>query len=194
MNMPSSYTEAKRCGADRYFTGQPCKAGHVCERSTARRSCIECQRAWGRRATRNHYAKNGDVIREKARVHEAQKRAEGTSWQSTNKAAHAEMKAAWKKANPHRVRQDAMERIAFRLNATPEWLSSADAGRTGRTGRIYKNASDMTAATGVKHEVDHMVPLRGKTVCGLHVHWNLRVITAEENNSRPRVWDPSQEI
>ena len=46
---------------------------------------------------------------------------------------------------------------------------------------IYELCKQLTKLTGVKHEVDHIVPLCGEYVSGLHVPWNLRVITREEN-------------
>jgi 5-methylcytosine-specific restriction endonuclease McrA len=47
--------------------------------------------------------------------------------------------------------------------------------------KIYDLCKELTKLTGVRHEVDHIVPLCGEYVSGLHVPWNLRVITREEN-------------
>lgn len=46
---------------------------------------------------------------------------------------------------------------------------------------IYVECKRISESTGVTHHVDHIVPLNGKNVCGLHVPCNLQILTAEEN-------------
>ena len=48
----------------------------------------------------------------------------------------------------------------------------------------YQLARYLTEVTGIKWEVDHIIPLQGKNVFGLHVPWNLRVITESENSRK----------
>lgn len=59
--------------------------------------------------------------------------------------------------------------------ATPAW-ADIKAIR-----EMYKLAAFLTKSTGEAHVVDHIVPLAGKLVCGLHVHWNMQVIHWREN-------------
>jgi len=59
--------------------------------------------------------------------------------------------------------------------ATPKW-SNYEAITT-----IYKQAALISVKTGKKHHVDHIVPLNGKIVCGLHWEYNLQILPAKEN-------------
>lgn len=68
-----------------------------------------------------------------------------------------------------------IKRKAIKLKATPVWSN------LNKITKIYRCCKQLSEITGVKHHVDHIVPLKGKTVCGLHVEYNLRIITAAEN-------------
>ena len=59
-----------------------------------------------------------------------------------------------------------------------QWLSKTDRDWMAD---IYKTSLEITEATGEVYQVDHIVPLCGKTVSGLHVPWNLQIIPASEN-------------
>lgn len=96
-------------------------------------------------------------------------------WYENNKEHRAETYAAWARANPHIVRAVAARRVAAKLQATPRWASQ-EAIRA-----IYQEAIKLTRATGIPHEVDHIYPLQGKTVCGLHCETNLQILTEAEN-------------
>jgi len=67
---------------------------------------------------------------------------------------------------------------ASKLNRTPSWLT---AEHKTTIQKYYEEANRLTIIFGVLHVVDHIVPLQGKTVSGLHVPWNLQILTAQEN-------------
>lgn len=54
---------------------------------------------------------------------------------------------------------------------------------------IYREAERMTHLTGRRHVVDHVIPLQGRTVSGLHVETNLRVVEHEVNARKHNAWE-----
>lgn len=107
-----------------------------------------------------------------------------------NRKYHAdkrlEMKARWKKwagENADRLRFSRSQRRVAELNATPEFAN------LGAIAAIYAAATRLEKKDGIKRHVDHHVPLQGKTVCGLHVAANLKIMVAKENVRKGNKWD-----
>jgi len=181
--MPKTRAEAKASGATYYFTGEPCKHGHVAPRKT-KGSCLDCmKKEWeegnikrakyfeeynkseaGQAAKQRYYEANKELVKARAmaRPTEAKKRYRD-KWASENTVyTRALTKARRRK---HRL-------------ATPKWLKRADVLAIRQ---LYQIAITMTKTTGEAYVVDHIIPLLHEDVCGLHVPWNLRVITRKEN-------------
>lgn len=75
------------------------------------------------------------------------------------------------------------KRRAAELSATPAWLTKE---HFEEIEEIYKSSRELSRTTRIKHEVDHIVPLQGRDVCGLHVPWNLKPIPSSVNRSKGR--------
>lgn len=74
-------------------------------------------------------------------------------------------------------------RRASSRSAQPSWVDQK------AIAAVFKEAVRMSVETGIPHHVDHIVPLRGKTVSGLHVPWNLRPLPAAENTRKSNRFD-----
>jgi hypothetical protein len=106
----------------------------------------------------------------------------------------------WRAANPERFRQTQLEhreknveiyrsrwakRRARKKQAMPSWLTP---DHISQINAVYAEAKRLEKETGIAYHVDHIVPLAGKIVCGLHVPWNLRAIPGDKNLRRPRIY------
>lgn len=95
-----------------------------------------------------------------------------------NRESSIQRKLDWCKANPEKAAASSAEYRARKLKATPTWLSDE---QKAEILCFYDLARDCQITTGEKYHVDHIVPLKGENVCGLHVPWNLQVLPADLN-------------
>jgi 5-methylcytosine-specific restriction endonuclease McrA len=76
----------------------------------------------------------------------------------------------------------------YLYRAWPDWAVYPDELRA-----IYRECHRLRAQ-GKPYTVDHIVPLRSPLVCGLHVPWNLQVITEAENTAKSNKWWPDSPL
>jgi len=179
MEYPKTRKEALAIGAKFYFTGDPCIRGHIALRKT-KGACVECIREdWvvdnerrkskpkteaAKAAGRRYYEKNREAVIARAAARPAEEK--------------RRYRNEYKDRNVDVVRAETSIRKRRHREATPKWLTKKEKMQMRD---LYVQARKMTELTRERYVVDHIVPLRGEEVCGLHVPWNLRVITQEEN-------------
>lgn len=152
-----SLQEAKEQGLSRYFTGISCKEGHTEERSVSSRSCLACQR------NKNNQLYSVGYY---------------TNYRDANRLKRREQNARWDKNNKGKVNAKTAKRHTAKMHRMPKWLS---AEQKKDIKDFYVMASELESVFPWKQHVDHIVPLQGKTVSGLHVSWNLQIIPAVWN-------------
>ena len=182
-NLPTTRAEAKKTGSKYYFTGQPCKHGHIAPRKT-KGTCVECLKVeWaqanvtradyfaqynnseaGKEAKREYYERNKDAVKARAQARPTE---EKHSHKKKHKAENPDYYKSLTNARRRRFR-----------DATPKWLT---AEHKMEIRLKYRLAIELSRRLGVPHAVDHIIPLQGEDVCGLHVPWNMEVITQEQN-------------
>ena len=127
------------------------------------------------------YRKDVEVMRAKARERrasdpEAWNRAT-REWRARNPEKVKAVREAWFAARPGYVNERGMRRYASKKNATPKWADVATIRE------VYELAKEFREH-GIDVNVDHIVPLRGRNVSGLHVPANLRIILADVNRKK----------
>jgi len=167
--------EAKLRGDLRYFTGQPCKNGHIAERITSNGSCLECCKVSADK-TRNKRTPEQKVRDNKIAAENA------ALWRQNNPdhlERHRECKMKYKKSLEGKSKN--RSHLAKRRAALLERTISQDVDDLWMIEEIYHLAALRTQMFGFQWHVDHIIPLQGETISGLHVPNNLRVIPWLDN-------------
>ena len=114
--------------------------------------------------------------------------ASGAAYRKDNKEPIAVKKAAWQKDNKAACNATDAKRRSAKLNRTPKWTTEEDLETIKQ---IYIVANQFSKSFGTEYQVDHIIPLQGKLVSGLHVPSNLQVITATENKIKGNKFEVS---
>ena len=120
---------------------------------------------------------------EKAKQHS--KKADANKYLK-NKTVITERNKLWKKANPAKMLAIDAKRRASRMQRTPKWLSEFDLLSIECK---YSVCAMLNKYGYQKHHVDHIIPLQGKTVSGLHVPKNLQVIPEAVNLAKGNLFN-----
>ena len=188
--------EAKALGLNKYLTDKPCKHGHFSERYVKHSNCIACINiasvAWKKENPEKQIASMRKWIENNRELHNTRVK----RWQKENPEKVKLAEVAWVKANPEKVKANAkryikshpaeytaraVASVAKRAKRVPAWLTTEDKWMMCEA---YKLAKLRTKMFGFVWEVDHVIPLRGKFVSGLHVLTNLQVIPKAENRKK----------
>ena len=112
----------------------------------------------------------------------AKQNAKRVEWYNRNKERKLAANAAYWRNNPALLRAKKARRRASKLSRTPAW------GQDNIV-QVYEEARRKTEKTGKLWTVDHIIPLQGEYVSGLHVYDNLQVMLGSENFSKGANYD-----
>jgi hypothetical protein len=137
------------------YQGVPCRRCAGTLRYVGTRACVACRKV----AATTWQEANPE-----------RKKALEAAWRAANPERDKAVRTAWRIANPEKRSASHARRRAAQLQRTPAWadLRAIEA--------VYSIRGQLERAHGVPLDVDHVVPLQGKNVSGLHVEYNLQII------------------
>ena len=134
---------------------------------------------------KERYIINKDFILEQTRIYKDKNKCvileKQKEYYSQNKEYYRDYNKQYEQVNKSKRVAIGSKRRAAKLQALPKWLTEAEHEEIKE---LYEIARMFKLYTGEEYHVDHIVPLQGENVCGLHVPWNLQVIPAKENLSK----------
>jgi hypothetical protein len=196
--IPRSRREAVLGGLPHYQTGKPCKYGHIDLRSTHDGRCVQCRKEYARayfhgekyQAYRREYlqtekVKEASRLRGRKRLSTPEGRAKSAA--STKKSMQRPEAKIWQRESYKRylqtpkgraaTRSAQSNRRAIKQNALPKWQDRTEVDS------FIRNCPP-------GFHVDHIITLRGRNICGLHVIGNLQYLPAHENVTKSNKVDP----
>lgn len=191
-SLPSTRSAARTIGSTFYYTGIACCHNHLSKRRTRDGKCCKCTKIYEethkqklkiqrKTAWLNHHSSYLETRRNYDKQHRQQQNEKCREyyslhkeyWRTSDNAREARKR--WKEKNKDYFICWNAARRARKLQATPRWAEKTEIRA------LYKKCVMLSEQTGVKHEVDHIIPLLNNKVCGLHCIANLQIIRASDN-------------
>jgi hypothetical protein len=154
--------------------------------ATKKDQCKKC----GSRASRAWNLAHPDRVQKSKSTHAPRHAVSAKAWRSENRAHLTEYTQRWREKNRASVNARATQRrctsaaaISLRGSRIPDWVDMQ------AIKNIYEEARRISREKGIPHEVDHIIPLKGFNVCGLHVEYNLRVVPTSVNRRKARSFE-----
>jgi len=166
-----------------------CKACHSCLRFKPFEEFYNCKNSYDKKLNQCKKCNidKGQSYRESNREKE---RVRNREYGRQNAQVVRSRVAKWRKNNPGKARAIGRLREARNLQACPLWAEHPECKKEILS--HYLHAEWLESVTGEVFHVDHIVPLQNDFVCGLHVPWNLMVLSADDNQSKNGYWWPEQ--
>lgn len=165
------YKKCSKCKEEKLFNeftrSKSCKDGYYNYCKICRKQYYEANREFIAECKQEHYRVNKDRLL-----------AEMREYREINKEQIANRMRRYQKENSAKISANTAKRRSLKLQSTPPWLTQEDFEQIEE---FYKKAQQLKSVTGQQYHVDHIVPLQGENVCGLHVPWNLQILEASEN-------------
>src|SRR4051794_3486324 len=153
------------------YEGKPCVKCRGTLHYVSKRNCVSCAEAYREKTREVTRARTKAWIAQNREHHRAYVR----DWKKENQAQVSAKSLADYYANP--VREKARRRLSTSLRRAA-YKRPYVAPYREAIKAIYQEAARLQQETRIKHHVDHIVPLKGEKVCGLHVPWNLQIMKA----------------
>ncbi|MEX3914840.1 hypothetical protein AB4Y43_01145 [Paraburkholderia sp. BR10872] len=185
-----SLTEARARGLPRYFTGKPCKHGHISERFVGDTHCVTCKLARNKKFYENNREQQQASQRDYNRRNSEKRAIASVKYRKAHPEVSAAASRRYRAKNPHFAKYTRDLSRARGLGCIPKWFGELDELAFTEAIDLFKRRTKMT---GIAWEIDHIVPMKSKWVCGFHTWFNIRVIPQKINRSkhnRPELLGP----
>jgi len=150
-------------------------------KNSYRNICKDCHRESLREYYHNNKSSRSDYNKSWREGNQEKIKSGSKAYYLENKETILLYTKSWREGNRDKTLSYGAKRRSSKTNSCPSWLSAL---HKAQIDFFYTLAKDCELISGQKYHVDHIVPLQGKEVCGLHVPWNLQLLPSDINLSK----------